>query len=319
MSNENNNDLLDNSIKFLNSDPITALCNLGSLLSGIVAVLSDEYKPLRIISIILLFLLIAFYIYRRTRVSQHRKKWAAEQKKGIEELFEIIKKFNGEYKTSYDFSNEQRDFEYKYIDQFFRELCNCIEELVSFRLGKSRVCVCIKLFDNMNLMNENVDEWKLYTVGRSHSTKANRKKKDKKPVFVRENSDFETIIKEHLPYLCTPNLPVYIENWEHEHAEKFKNSSSNYKYKSTIVFPISTPMAEADQMFQKLISSWKAKPSEHIVGFLCVDSEDVFDRNSEMRIDFTDASETVGTISDILYPIVENIIKCQHQHQLQFV
>ena len=335
-------------VKAFVSDPVTAICNAAGIAALIIAYFNDNFWIKLAMAIGVIFLL-AILICRRTRLSKHKKTWeenskkqydelAAESKKQYDELVKqydelaekskeqhavfvaklvkerreiatLIQDFTKKYKQCLDYSRTLQSYDRSSVDAFSQIICNSIEDIVSFIL-KETTCVCIKLLDVQDITDCDYGTWKIYTVGRSHSTEPSRSNNDMNSVFVKDNSDFEEIVSDQNTCFTVPDLPAMIESWKKNQKKKYKNSTDDYTYKSTIVFPIYTRMENADDIFQERVANWKEHPNKHIVGFLCVDSEKTF-TTGESHNDFGIAGEVVGSIANVLYPVFSNIIKAQ--------
>lgn len=165
--------------------------------------------------------------------------------------------------------------------------------------------VCIKMIKTDTILDDNVLEWDIETLGRCTSSKFERCVDDHVPCKVHENSDFETILSGKENYFASPNLNETIENFK-QRKEKFKNSRENFLdfYKSAIVTPISINMKKISNNLQPYSNPEmkETQLSYHVLGFLCIDSMETFDLNSNK---FFNAVEQARAFSDALYPLME--------------
>jgi len=210
-------------------------------------------------------------------------------------------------------------------------MTNHIEKVFS-KFLRAEVCICIKIIMAESYMDEHYDKWQIKTIARSTSTKPIRKDKDNTSVLVSKNSDFQTIIKSSQPERLTgfdrsnflaPNLPNLKETWAKE-GVSYNNSTEQWKkdYRSTIVAPIRINIEQAAQVIkeQKFYTCTDAEngpedyakvTEHHIVGFLCLDSMRVFDKDEDTENNFGLAAELLKSYADCLYPLLGKHIEIQ--------
>lgn len=212
-------DVVGTLIKACVSDPVTAICNATGIIALIVTLLNDNFW-VKLVTIIGVVFLLFILICRRTRLSKHKQVWEENSKKQYDELAEenkkkyekledeskkqydelvaqlvkqrheiatLIQGFTRKYKQCLDYSCTLQSFDRSSVDAFSQIICNSIEDIVTFIL-KETTCVCIKLLDVQGITDCDYETWKIYTVGRSHSTAPSRSNNDTNSVFVNANS-----------------------------------------------------------------------------------------------------------------------------------
>lgn len=209
-----------------NSPVVIFVCNLFTIISFPFLFFSDSIF-LKVLVIILVFILAIFAIGRFTRISKKKKEWLNEHLQQQEILFSAIEDFNYNYSKCFEGFKNESNISYESVDNLCKNICNAIEDIVSVALD-AKVCVCIKLFDKMTQMNNDISTWKLYTIGRSKSTPRSRRKNETKQVFLCENSDFEEIVRGNIDVFLAPDIPDLIKRWDKDNKE-YKNSRKNMK------------------------------------------------------------------------------------------
>lgn len=295
---------------------ITGLCSIIGLL---ISFLNDNLYLKALVVIIFAFIVLVS-IFRGTSYLKLKSKVNK-----LNEILDLIERQNNEYKKCVDSIQGGLLFEYSHLDVALKPYIDCIAKLTEIILGK-KGCICIKIIETQSLMNVNVEEWKVRTIARSQSTRPNRIRNDNKPIYVLANSDFYDIItgglnneEVRLDPFIVPDLPKFIEARK---AAKlgYKNSTKDYlkRYKSTMVFPIATENEKVSSVIKdKMI--FDNNVYYHVIGFLCWDYKEAFDKNDE---DFALVAEILASFADVLYPLLENYIVMQlhfSHSNLQFI
>lgn len=194
-------------------------------------------------------------------------------------------------------------------------LCNRIEEIFTTVLNtRERVSVCIKFIKTDSILNNDILNAEIFTFARSPSTSPERLKYDNSgtpPDKIKENSDFEMIVSNEsqfkgVDYFACENLDDYSEIYKEKYNKPFMNSHLNPPYKSAIVVPI---RSKIEYVSEKLKRETNNRNSYHIVGFLCIDSEEQFGVSEDHRLTrFKNAVELACLIGDTLYPFLEEYL-----------
>lgn len=191
-----------------------------------------------------------------------------------------------------------------YLEQILRNACSDIETIFSKLWKNEKVSVCVKRIVTEKQMDQDFAKWKIETIARSASTKQSRNKNNRNPVLITDNSDFMIIISpdfEDSVFSCM-DLTKVKQEFQETYNEVYKNSTKDFLkyYKSTIVVPI---RIQVDKMNCKIRDSWVDGINYHLVGFLCIDTEDVFSGCVSL---FDTGVELAKALADILYKLIEN-------------
>lgn len=191
-----------------------------------------------------------------------------------------------------------------YLEQILRNACSDIEAIFNKLWKNQKVSVCIKHIITEKQMDKDFRQWKIETIARSSSTRQSRNKNNKKPVLITDNSDFMIIISpdfEDSVFSCM-DLTKVKKEFQETYNEVYRNSTKDFLkyYKSTIVVPI---RVQVDKMNPQLRESWIENIDYHLIGFLCIDTEDVF---SGYVSQFDSGIELAKALADILYKLMEN-------------
>lgn len=229
------------------------------------------------------------------------------------------------YKNIHDFYHNLRNYlnaiqqDDNFSSRHFSDkaalLCNHIEKVFTTALDvKEPVSVCIKRIKTSSILNDNVSEWELCTFARSTSTQRERyeyDRNDREPDKITNNSDFEMIVsndRQFKSFNCfyTGDLETYAAEYEEKYGVEFKNSHFNPPYKSTIIVPI---RIDTEYMSAALKGKIGKGRYYHIVGFLCIDSEEKFLKEDEIRYEsFKNCVELAFSMGDALYTFLEDYL-----------
>lgn len=189
----------------------------------------------------------------------------------------------------------------RHIVQVLDILCDIMESYT-----KQKICASIKFITVQDNANQDYNNAKLITFGRSTNSDTNRDSYEKNGVIVlKENTDFFDIVD---PYNDAPKNYFYQSNLEEyskileKNNKQYKNSNPNWRhyYIGTIVVPIRL-------MNSKLYTS-DNEDSFDIIGFLCVDS---LSKNAFTLKQEKENVETLKSFADLLY-----ILLGQYRHYL---
>lgn len=237
--------------------------------------------------------------YYRLQAIERVRECQISFKKCAEELhkhFHNMRDVLCSYKTSSDFDSD-------YFEQILRNVCTEIEVAFSKIWEHEKISVCIKRIIVDDNMQEDFTQWRIETMARSIGTKQDRNLHNKEPVLIANNSDFKVIIDPQYGdsvFTCM-DLTKVKETFLDTYKEEYRNSTEDYikYYKSTIIAPI---RVRTSKMNKGINAPWTNKISYHILGFLCIDTEEVFSDGVEL---FDTGIELAKALADILYKLVE--------------
>ena len=184
-------------------------------------------------------------------------------------------------------------------------ICNDVERVLQSIWKNHKISVCIKQLDDSSCNESDFKKWKLITIARSGGSKTNRNENNSIPVTIGDNSDFEVIVSPEFQdsiFACKDLTQIDKEFFE-KYKKEYRNSTKNYidLYKSTIVAPIRVQASKAS----KKINNARIGGNYHLVGFLCVDTAEIF---TEDDILFSMGINYTKSFADILYTFFENVI-----------
>lgn len=205
-----------------------------------------------------------------------------------------------------DYCGDYSKCEDQMLEQICVNTCSYIENIFTSLWQNNKVSVCIKKIVTDNIMNNNFEEWGVATIARSAGTKQDRYQLYSETPLISENSDFKIIISPKYKdsvFSCL-DLTKVDEEFIDKYGEKYKNSTLNYldKYKSTIVAPIRIKINKANPIIKPICNK---DHQYHLVGFLCIDTEDIFKGDSIL---FNSGIELAKGFADALYKLFENNI-----------
>ena len=294
-------------------------CNTCSVVSLILTFIFDDIIC-RIIfgSITCLFAcaLVGYLFYRVFAIKRAKLNLEASYVGKNKKVFDYIQAYQHDLLDFSSFVNNQNNINVHTFKDKAALLCNRIEQILTSALGtKDRVSVCVKCLKTETILNNDVDNWEIYTFARSSSTQATRleyDRKDREPDKIAGNTDFEVIVsdderfKSFNCFYCG-DLDTYPEIFRKKYTKEFKKSHSNPPYKSTIIVPIRMISDNISPMLQKQACSSKYY---HVIGFLCIDSEEKFIKTpGDYRYStFKNSVSVVRAIGDSLYPFFESYL-----------
>lgn len=290
----------------INSNPFfiffVSICSIIGFISSFLS----QYFVIKLISHLFLYACIIVLIIRFTKYVTLKR----EAYKIMDELFEIIKKYNFQFKKSYDDIENEEVGTYRHLDYILKPISEHLSHLSQLVIG-DKSCICIKMLDVTSLMNEDLNNWQIITMARSSSTNSKRVKNDDQPVPISKNSDFKTILKGEDSFysnqFVVPSLPVLIDQWKVV-GKEYENSTKNYleKYKSTIVIPIKTQTEFVSDVIKNELQL-KNNSHYHIIGFLCWDSNNTYLSEYDNER-FEKLAELLESFASNLYPLLENYL-----------
>lgn len=200
----------------------------------------------------------------------------------ITDLCEPINLYNNNFKECFEQINNGTITKKEQLDSKLTQLTNYIE-IISSSVLNCTTCICVKLIDAQKTTDLNYKKWHLFTIGRSKSTKSKRKQNDVQPDLVEENTDFCSILDRNASAdynnIVNGFISYDLDKTKQEMKRcgcEYKNSHSDFEYKSTIVYPI---QFESNLLPVHIIGKmFKNNPYNQtfIAGFLCLDTEEKF-------------------------------------------
>ena len=280
----------------INSNPvIVALINI--IIDFIVLLLGNSITRI-VASIILagvvMVLLQRFFAYTKIKT------------KVLEDICEAINNYNMNYQKCYQQIGDGTISSVDTLDSASIKLTDCIETIANSILG-CPVCICIKLVDPDNLIDNDYKNWHLRTIARSGSTRSERKQNDAVPDLVRENTDFCSILERNANNKVVVDGFISYDLDETKEVMKangseYRNSHKNFKYKATVVYPIQFKTSSLPKdVLQSLYNNEPLNPV-FIAGFLCLDTEKSFSNEKEL---FDKAAVLLRFYCDSLAPIIK--------------
>ena len=317
-TNKNENSSLYNKIDAFSKNPLVIIiCNICSILSLMISLfVGNQWLTIISTLLVLIFTLfgIAYFIHRYFAIKKAKiniEKTQLARNKEIGKLMHKFFKYLRDY-NSYLYNNVNVKREEFYAKA--QVLCDQIEKIFT-KILDSEISVCIKLIDVECLCDNDINNWEVHTFVRSTSTAEERYRNDVKSDRIVENTDFEIILRnvgriKQKEYFFTGNLEKYISEFYEQSGEKFNNSHEDYKYRSTIVVPIKICCNNMCQVLKEWSNKSKDDKSYHVLGFLCIDSEDIFeDKKSSLDFSkFISSIEYACAMGDSLYHFFESYI-----------
>lgn len=301
--------------RFVNNGWFILACNLCSVIGLVISFVSENEICKIIFAIItaLLICSVAFYMFYRVFALKRAKRNIyktnlAMNKKTFGFLHDFYKDL-----LAYIYYLRNND---NISKETFRDkailLCNRIERIFTIYLAtKEPVSVCVKLIKSDSIMDENILNSEVYTFARSTSTASERFQYDEKDNScdkINNNSDFEMIVSNedafrNIDYFSCEDLDAYPKIHLEEYKKEYRNSHSEPPYKSAIVIPI---RAKIENVSKNLKRQCVNKNCFHIVGFLCIDSEEKFITSKDFKLTrFKSSTELAYTLGESLYPFFE--------------
>lgn len=294
---------------------VVVVCDLCTIAGFILALVFQN----NVIKIILFSLCTAIILYTVIFISI---RWFSinRAKRNIQQNYHD--RVRNMSKLTHIFFHELRDYNnYLKITETIKDsefhdkavnICNSIESFFTSVLEtKSKTCVCIKLLDIDSISNHDYKTWKTYTFARSASTDTRRYNDDDKREPITENTDFEILVSNEKEfsqynYFHSVNLEKTSKQFLQDHKRQFLNSHHNATYKSTIIVPIRilTKLASPQLGLNPKTTRY------HILGFLCIDSEETFDEDGHnYRYNtFMNSIQFACAFADSLYHFFESYL-----------
>lgn len=300
--------------KITNNAWLVLFFNICSLFGLILSCVFGNQWCILVFSILLAVLICIISSYLIYRVFAVRR-----AKRNIEKTHLAIRKETGELFHSFfhdlrdcnSFLDKNKDVEERVFKYKASLLCNQIEKIFN-RLLDIKTAVCIKIIKTDTILNKSIDEWEVKTFVRSSSTSDERYKYDRKSDKIIDNTDFEIILRDigdfkQQDYFFAENIDRFREVFETKSGEKFRNSHEDFPYKSAIVVPIRIKVSDMHPDLKKICND---DDFFHVVGFLCIDSEETFDdeKNNYKYSQFMSSLKYACAISDSLYHFFESYL-----------
>ena len=169
-------------------------------------------------------------------------------------------------------------------DNFFSSImknnCEIIQKAIR-EVFSLKFDVCVKSMCVDTVVDSDVSTWKTLTIARASENYTKRIKHDDDRQAISNNTSFLSIIAKNNDSWAAYNIKEIINSLK-EIGEEYKNPDKDYEnyYKSTIVVPI---RKKAKDFSNQEIKDLKIDEScsYHYLGFLCIDSMQIFDKNDE--------------------------------------
>ncbi len=201
--------------------------------------------------------------------------------------------------------NREYNVEYKELQKITKQCVDQVSHVINNLMGidyddKGSICACIKMvsIDDEKLP---IEKKSLWTIARSENTDAKRKKSSNSMSVIGANEDFLNLSNGYQRFYSNTDLT------KKYNAGKYRNSTPNFMYESTIVVPIrynemksETINLPSDEDEKKRIVQLKLESHSDIAGYLCIDSTEVFkewdDTDEVMKI-----VNILAVYADLLY------------------
>lgn len=296
--------IISNPFVILGSYIVSALSLVISLCVGnkIVTYIVSGCLGAYIIAITIYIIKVYFSINRYKR--NLKEKYDIEAKKTTDDLINYTATVLDDIKNSTfcSLSKDRKD-----IKRDLDSLCAQLVKLFKLFLGKN--AVCIKIICTDSLVNIDYDKWSTQTIARDcEEDLVERREHDDVTQRLDENTSFYEIIKKAENCWASANLVKTKHKYE-KGKMSYKNPDRNYLryYKSTIVVPIYSQSNYMANEIREYIQNSATGVAIHVLGFLCIDSKNVFDNKNSQHI-FETATKIAKIIGRTLYPVFENIL-----------
>lgn len=295
------------------------VCNCCSVI-GLILTFTIDNIICRVIFGVLSFLFVftvAFYlILRAFSIKKARYNIEATYEARSKRVYTHLKSYQNDLVDFARMIDHKSSIEEHTFKDKAALLCNRIEQIMTAALmTKEPVSVCIKCIKTETILCDDIEKWEIYTFARSASTQPDRleyDREDRQPDRIVDNTDFEVIVsksKKFEDFKCfyCGDLDTYPEYFKSKYEQGFKNSHSNPPYKSTIIVPIQVVRNRVAPILRKEISS---TTHYHVIGFLCIDSEEKFIKSKDdQRYNiFTSCVNLVFAIGNSLYSFFEKYL-----------
>jgi hypothetical protein len=293
-------------------------CNICSIIGLIITIVSNNKTCQIIFTVITSLTIFSMLFYLFYRVFSLKRARRNIHKTYLATNIESFSRLHVFYQELLSYINMIRTSDSVTKNTFHDKatlLCNRIEKIFTVYLGtKNAVSVCIKFIKADTILNNDFLNSEVYTFARSNSTSPTRllyDQSDNQPDRIIDNSDFEMIVSsekifKNIDHFACEDLDSYPDKYLKEFKKEFKNSHSAPPYKSAIIIPIRAKIENTSNSLKKPCIKTKCF---HIVGFLCIDSEEKFLTSEDYRrTRFLSSTELAYTIGESLYPFFEEYL-----------
>lgn len=298
------------------SNPLTVIiCDVCTIASAFLPGLDNNVvlKTVIILAIAIAFLATVFYIiFRWFSIKRIKINLQNDYMQKQFKIGELLHPFFHELRNSNNFLDTHDNVSEDTFKDKARILCNQIEKVFTkIWQTKNDVCVCIKLIDVNSISSSDYTKWKTYTFVRSSSTDTKRNLLDEEREPIANNTDFEVIVSNDTRFkgfncFYSENLDKTKAEFPDRYSKVFINSHPDASYKSALVLPIRIPAKYSAPELKIDIS----KCAYHILGFLCIDSDETFDdeeHNFKYSI-FMNSRHYGSAFADSLYHFFESYL-----------
>lgn len=255
------------------------------------------------VSVFLIFYLIAltfFTLFKLLSMKKIRNELEKEYyEKQVNTFYFLEDIFEEIYKKKSIIHNSCKDEDNLFVSSI-ENICGMIQNNIKtiFNLDFN---VCFKSICVDSVISSDIDNWETQTIARSAKANYLRRIQDNSRQKLMNNTSFSSIVmKKDSTSWASYNLPELVKNME-KNGFDYKNPNENYVkfYKSTIVVPVRGDVSRIPSEIKSALIQ-KEKLSYHYLGFLCIDSKEVFS-NEDMI--FNNLIYLLIFIGNILYDI----------------
>lgn len=304
--------------QIVNNPWFILVCNIISVVGFFTSfIVQDEICKIIICALCaVLVLVVTLYLFFRIASIKKAKRNLSRSTLALnKKIYKYIHDFYHNLRNYLNAIQQDADFSSRHFSDKAALLCNHMEKVFTTSLdAKDPVSVCIKRIKTSSILNDRVSDWELSTFARSTSTQRERyeyDRNDRDPDKIIDNTDFEMIVSNdklfrNFDCFYTGDLETYAVEYEKKYGVPFKNSHFQPPYKSTIIVPI---RIDTDYMSSALKGKIGKARYYHIVGFLCIDSEEKFLEEDEIRYErFKNCVELAFSMGDALYTFLEDYL-----------
>lgn len=198
---------------------------------------------------------------------------------------------------------KKKNIDYDYFRNILKNVCSIINKIV-FKITGIEFSVCIKIFSQEELLETNYDNMSTITAARESKDYIKRSKLDNQKQLISNNTSFKTILDSGDLLWSCPDLTQVDPNVIA--GSSYKNPDNDYRlyYNSTVVVPIRTKIENVDKSIIDYSSNSEFF-GYHYLGFLCIDSEDVF---NDVEVNNKGLYNVLILLGVALYPLLENYL-----------
>lgn len=303
--------------KFVNNPWVIFSFNMCSAVGLIVSCTSENPICITIfgtLTFIFILIVVFYLIYRAVNLKKTKANIEATHIAKNKLQYEKMHSFQHDLRNYTNYLDKNNNISFDNFRDKARVLCDIMEPIFSSVLQtQEKVSVCLKYIETDTFMNKDYKNWEICTLARSQSTQRVRlayDDKNRKADLIADNTDFEVIVScdskfQNFNRFACGDLDSYASEFQHDYMQEFKNSHENPPYKSTIVIPI---RIASEYLATILENANMENQFYHVLGFLCIDSEEKFLQNTnDYRYNrFKNCEELACSFADSLYDFFES-------------